>query len=144
MIRKVKGQASMEYLIVIGFALTIISILMITYFVSIDENRNVVSTTQITKIVNRIVDNAEEVYYLGPPAKTTMKIYLPQDVDAIIISPHEINIRIERAGQITDIEAYSQVNLTGSLPVTGGIKFIELIAMEDVVCIQEQGSGDCI
>ena len=135
---KSKGQISVEYLIIVGFALFIITILIATYTIYSQHNESVIISKQVQRISMKLVDNAEEVYYYGPPTKNTLKLYFPKNIEDIQIYNNELLFKVHTAGGISDIEAVSEVNLTGNLPSSRGIKYIEIIAKDNGVLLKEK------
>ena len=133
-----RGQSSIEYLTLAGFALVIITVLTLVYFDHAEESKFVIGTSQVERIVRKLVDTAEEVYFLGKPTKTTVKIYMPDNVDQIIMSDNELNFRVRSRAGFSDIEYPSSVNLTGSISTARGIKFIEIRAEDGYVWIGEE------
>ena len=75
-----KAQASMEYLLVAGLIILVI-LPSIYIFYSYSHRSNVeISQSQVNNVGRKIVDAAEEVYYLGGPSKTTLDLTMPEGV----------------------------------------------------------------
>jgi hypothetical protein len=142
MVRQKKSQSASEYLIVMGIVMFVIIATFIIYFQYSEQNQLTVSTAQADRLAKKIVDAAEEVYYLGKPSRNTIQVYMPASVHEIVISPNEFNVRVKTVGGITDIETKSNVPLTGSISATQGVKYIELTATDTNVCVVERG-GNC-
>ena len=132
---KKKGQASMEFMIIIGFMLTILIPLSILYYQHVSNMNTDVKAEQLQKVANEIVDKAEEVYYLGSPSKITIKAYIPNDVKDIKIGSNEINFKLKTSSGISDIFAVSKVNITGSIENKEGIRTITIQAEDNNVRI---------
>lgn len=139
--RKKRGQAAIEYLIIAGFALAIIGVLTLLYFTQSEENKLMITTTQVDRITKKIADTAEEIYFLGKPTATTIKVYVPSNVEAIQIANHEVLFQVRSASGLIDIEQPTDVNVTGSISPTEGIKYIHLKARQGYVCIYESGAS---
>src|SRR3989344_8898959 len=83
MFKQKRGQISVEYLIVIGFVVfLVISILGIaTYYAASIRDR--IKINQLDNFANKVVSNAEVVYFAGEPSKTTVTAHLPGGVESI-------------------------------------------------------------
>lgn len=138
-----RGQSAIEYLIIVGFALTVIAVLVIVYYEYDSTSKAQVITSQVDRVVKKMVDAAEEIYFLGAPTRSTLKVYMPQNVEQITISTREVNFRVRDKQGISDIEYASSVNLTGNISSTQGVKYIKIIAQAGRVCIVESGQPEC-
>ncbi len=130
-----EGQASVEFMIIIGFMLTILIPLSILYYQHVYNMNTDVKAEQLQKVANEVVDKAEEVYYLGSPSKITIKAYIPNDIEDIKINSNEINFKLKTSSGITDIFAVSKVNLTGNIENKEGIRTITIQAEDNDVRI---------
>ena len=132
------GQISIEYLVIVGFTLAVILGLSVTFGIYQHHNRMSVISAETQSVARSIVDSAQQVYYYGPPTKTTLKVYFPPQIRDINIYDKAIVFQLDSGGSTSDIEAVSSVNMSGSLPVSRGIKYIEVQAKENYVHIQEK------
>jgi hypothetical protein len=73
----------------------------------------------------------------GSPAKETLKVTMPNNIDSIVITNREITFRIYNKGEPVDIVVISKVNLTGSISNTRGIKYISIESKGDHVEISD-------
>lgn len=120
------GQVAMEYIIIISFILVVtVPLLYISYTHSQDINE-LISTNQVDKISKKIVDSAESVYYLGAPSKTTIKVYMPKNIEQILIGNNEIVFRMHTKSGTDEIVRYSTVNISGNLKTSQGLRRIEI------------------
>jgi len=127
------AQVSVEYVMIIGFALLItIPLILIFYEYTRTTNDQVISS-QVDQIARKITDNAESVYYLGEPSKTRIKVYMPENVEEAIISNKEVTFRVKTQSGITDISHISSVNLSGDIAITPGIHYISIESKGDYV-----------
>jgi len=81
--RRRKGQVSTEYLMVISFSLLI---LIPTIIISVNysqDYQNRVKAQELKKAADEITSSADSVYFQGPPALNTLKIYLPTDITKV-------------------------------------------------------------
>ncbi len=110
-----KSQIGVEYIMVVGIATVLItSILIISYYYNrqIEDNVNL---NQIEGMARTIIDNAEQVYFLGPPSKTTIKVFVPDKVEQITFYDKELLIRVRTGSGVTDLAYTSSVSITNSL-----------------------------
>lgn len=132
---KKRGQISIEHIAIIGITtIMVISLLAISNYYS-REIETTISSNQIDRIAKEIVDSAESMYYFGEPSKTTLKVYIPEGVKQISISPNELNIRfISQYGE-TDMFYSSNVPLKGNISSSYGFHYISIEAREGEVWI---------
>src|SRR6185295_14623963 len=72
-----RAQSAMEYLLITAFAFLILAaILLVGYSQTATFSRDV-TAAQLQKVGNQITDAANAVYYVGPPAKKTVRLYFP-------------------------------------------------------------------
>jgi hypothetical protein len=138
-----KAQTAIEYLIIVGFAVSVLAILTVVYYEHESSSRIQIVNSQVDRLAKKLVDSAEEVYYLGVPTRSTIKAYVPTNIEQIVINSHEINFRIRSKEGVSDTEYVSAVNITGSISSTQGIKYIRVIAQSGRVCIVEQDQPEC-
>ncbi len=127
-----KAQVSIEYMILIGFVtFGIVSIVIIAFFYSAvvkDEIRN----NQISVFANKIVSESERVFYAGAPSKRTLFVYIPEGVQAIEIKDKSLIINYTGRPGITAVKEFTaNVNLTGSVPTSPGLKRLTITAQDD-------------
>jgi len=137
------AQSSIEYLIIVGFALTVIAILTLVYYEHDTTSKLQIAQSQVDRIARKIVDSSESVFFVGAPTRTTLKVYLPSGIYSIILKNKEVNFRVRSQGKISDMDYVSQVNVTGNITPTEGIKYIKIVAQQNRVCIIEEGMPEC-
>ena len=86
MYRKKRAQVSMEYMVMVGFTLFMIIPIMLIYGSERQSITNQVSYSQAKQVATKIVDSAEKVYYLGKPSQTTIRVYIPQNIDSALVT----------------------------------------------------------
>ena len=129
---KNRGQVSIEYMILIGFVtFGIVSIVVIAFYYSAvvkDDIRN----NQVTILGNKIVTESERVFYSGAPSKRTVHVYVPDGVQSIEIKDKSLIINSTgRPGIIAVRESSSNVNITGSIQTSPGLKRLTITALDD-------------
>lgn len=129
-----KAQVSIEYILVVGFAFLMLTPLIVIFYTSSNDMNDQVTMSQADKIANEIVAAADQVYYQGPPTKKTLKVYMPENVESIIIQNNWIKINTK---QTDGAPRASVANLTGNIDAFGGIHNIEVIAISGGVMIAD-------
>ena len=128
-----RGQVSIEYLIVIGFAFFITVPLAIMLFSQSELSKNQINMDEARQTARRIVEESERIYYYGAPSMTTLKVYMPEHMITANVAPRAINFQIQTAGGINDVTEISTVNLTGSLSANSGLHIIRLEVVQGAV-----------
>ena len=112
----------------------IIAMMAISQFYARDVTDQVI-INQIDRLAKEIVDTAEEVYYLGAPSRETVLAYIPEKVDAIIVNGTEIVFSVRMQEGVNDIGYPAQVNLSGSINASQGLRAVIIEAREGYVWI---------
>ncbi|MFH1409418.1 MAG: hypothetical protein ABIH34_05900 [Nanoarchaeota archaeon] len=118
------GQAAMEYLVVISFALLLIVPIVIIFFSQSEDVTEQLSMNQLREIGRKIVTTSEKVYYLGEPSQTTLKVYMPSQVEKIIIDGKTLIFNVSIARSTSEVVFMSTVNMTGDITPISGVRFI--------------------
>ncbi|MFH1134370.1 MAG: hypothetical protein V1735_07845 [Nanoarchaeota archaeon] len=132
-----RGQAAMEYLAVIGFALLMIVPIIFIFFSQSEDITQQLTMNQIREIGRKVVNTAEKIYYLGEPSQTTLKIYMPNNVEEVNINGRTIVFKIRLNNAPSDLVFPSTVNLTGNISVQSGIRFIKVKTVAGKVNISD-------
>lgn len=125
----------MEYVIIVGFILVIMIPLILIFYEHTSSTNDQVITSQVDMIAKKVVDSAESVYYLGQPSKTRIKVYMPTNVEDVIIYNKEIVFKVKTRSGITDISQLSSVNISGNISATKGIHYISIESKGDYVWV---------
>ena len=131
--REKRAQVGLEYLIVVGFVTFAAIFLLATSNYYQRKTEDQVVSSQVYSIARNLVDAAENVYYHGYPARTQIEAYMPDRVEEILINNTEINFKVRLKSGITDITSYSDVNLTGTITTTPGLKKIIIESKGDYI-----------
>ncbi len=132
-----RGQISSEYLILIGFATFIIlGILGIAFFYTSGTNDQI-RMSQLSSFAQKIISNSETVFYAGEPSKITFTAYLPAGVKNLTITPSEIIFSISTSSGVATTSFSSNVPLSGSLPISEGVKRMQVVAQLNDVAISQ-------
>ena len=131
-----KAQVGIEYLILVGFITFIIAGVLITALVFSDKIKDKIAMNQAQNFAVQLLNSAESVYFSGEPSKTTIKLYLPANVEEINVTTEYLIMKI-RLSTGTNIRGFrSKVPLNGSIQVGEGLKSITLEARADYVLIR--------
>ncbi|MBN1793147.1 hypothetical protein JW826_05680 [Candidatus Woesearchaeota archaeon] len=120
------AQVSLEFLLVVGFAM-LMSLPLIFVFYKQSETLNTeIAGSQVEKVASEIRDAADEVYYLGAPSKKTLTVYMPKNINAISILGSSIAFNVSTPGGIQEIVRWSAANFSSMSTVStgSGIKHI--------------------
>ena len=98
----IKGQISLEYIIVVGFVtFAVIVLLGISLFYT-HSVQDKIKVNQLSTFAEKIVSSAESVYYAGEPSKITITAFLPSGVqDFDIVSDNLVFVFITSSGTST-------------------------------------------
>lgn len=131
MIKK-RGQASLEFTLIFGFAIMMLIPIIIIYGTEKDNIKNQANMVQAGQIAKRIVNNVDKVYFLGKPSQTKLTVNMPSNVENIVIDRREIYFYVNANGNSVEISSPfpSSVNMTGLISPNAGMKTI-LIKAED-------------
>ena len=121
-----KAQISMEYVVILGFALLLTIPTIVIFFSQSTANVEQVNSMQARQIARKIVDNAEKVYYLGKPSVTTIKVVMPKSVEAINVTNRNIIMTVRGSAGASNLVEPSSVNLSGTLQPSSGVKYIRI------------------
>jgi uncharacterized protein (UPF0333 family) len=130
-----KSQISIEYLSILGFVLVILILIITLSYIYSRQIEDQIIVNQVDKIAKEIIDSAESVYYYGEPTKTTIKAYLPENIEQISITVNDISFVVRTENGLTEISYHSEVNLAGTIPTASGIKNFQIEAREGYVWI---------
>ena len=119
---KKEGQVGIEYMIIVGFiTFAVISILAFALFFS-DDIKDRLKLNQVESFAINLINSAESVFFAGEPSKTTVKLYLPEGVEEIIITSDALIITTRISGGINKRAFDSKVPLNGTILPGKGIR----------------------
>lgn len=134
---KKKGQTGTEYLVIVGFVTFAVMVIVAIAFVMSNSTKDNLQLKQADTFALQLINSAESVFFAGEPSKTTIDLYLPEEVKNITIEQYQIVMEIELSSG-KNIRGYgSRVPLNGSVSARGGSKEILLEATELYVNITE-------
>ena len=138
-----KGQAALEYMLVVGVIGIMILPAAYMFFRYSQGSAQQIDAAQLDKLGRELVSTAERVYYQGAPSRTVLEARMPQGVEDIQFigewgTGSQMLIIKARSGEVdTEFPYPSLVNINGSFnasmnqPSRGaGIKKISIEAYE--------------
>lgn len=129
--REVRGQYSLEYLIVIGIAFIITIPLIAVFYAHQTSLKEEVVSSQTSKIASQLVKEADSLYYIGYPSKKTLRLYFPSNIKYTEIKNNYIKFIIDKSSGDSEIVEYSVANLTGAIETFEGTHVIVIETMPD-------------
>lgn len=120
-----KGQVSVEQLVITGLAIGFIA--MMLYF-SINFANDSTRVSQGQDMVDRLARSADYVYSLGPDSKEIIELYVPEGIESVNVSGNRILMRVSLSSGVTDIFAYTNSELIGTVPTSSGPISIPVVA----------------
>ena len=110
-----KGQASLEYILIIGAILVVT--LPLFYYVSQSSSQNL-KNNQAFDAVNTLAKKADSVYALGPGTRDYVWIAIPGGVTSTSVGNKTISIYL--SGSRGDVSVSTKANVTGYFPPNAG------------------------
>src|SRR3989344_4092910 len=108
-----KGQASLEYVMVVALTFAIIIPTTYLFYSYSRESSQEITDAQITKIGRTIVDSAETIFYSGEGSRTVLELNVPDGtVSASVIDGRELIFNMSTSSGISEIVFFSSVNIT--------------------------------
>lgn len=135
--RHQKGQAGVEYMILVGFlTFAIMSVLVLAMLYS-GQIRDKVKLNQVEIFATQLLNSAESVFFAGEPSKTTISLYLPEDVTEINITSNYLVISVHTSSGENRRAFKSNVPIEGEISIGEGIKKLTLEATENYLSISQ-------
>lgn len=122
----------MEYFMVASFVMLLTIPLVIIFAQQSSSFNTEVTLSQSNKAAQKIIDAANTVYYLGPPSKRTITVYVPQGVKNFTVLNQTIEVNTEN-GFSYILDADTELN--GSISYIEGLQTITVEAKNAYVQI---------
>ena len=113
-----RAQVSVEYLIVVGIALLILIPAILYANQILSSSKKELRMNLAENAVERLAENADWVYSLGPPSRVSLTVYIPEYVEYVNISDHKISIKLKDYPR--EIFKNTKGNVTGYIPPENG------------------------
>lgn len=129
-----RGQASIEYLVMVGIIIVAITVLAAMAW---QENEITTRFSQAQVAAKMIASTAEIVYAQGPGSKSSINVIVPSGYSpsSSSIQGDRITLAIQTSGGTVDVIALTKANVSGSPPTGPGLKNIEFEIIEGYVNI---------
>ena len=132
-----RGQASFEYVILVG---TLLVILIPLFYYAINQSTETIKLEQAEDTVYSLTKAADEIYSLGPGSKKYVWITIPGGVQSTQIVSTEIIMQISIFGETSDIISISNAPLSGEIPTNKGIYKIAVEHLESGIVLIGEGN----
>jgi len=135
-----KLQIATEYLIIVSFALMVlIPYILYLYSASLQyQEQN--SLTIASESVKKIGEACDWVYLQGEPAKLTLKILIPKNVENITFLNKTIVWKVRTSAGLSDVYYNCLANVSGYLPNRDGEYLVSVEALKGGVKISVASS----
>jgi uncharacterized protein (UPF0333 family) len=131
-----RGQISFEYLILMGFVTLILSIILGVAFFYVDGVKDQTNIGHVDSFAKKVISTSEIIFYAGEPSQSTIEAYLPGNIEQIDIAENTLFVSLRTSSGLNKIGFPSNVNITGNITSTEGIKIIEMVASNGQVIIR--------
>jgi len=125
-----KGQVSVEMLIVIGLGIAIIGLYTVYSYASMDSYKKGNDEFLMKDSLEKIAETSKFVAFQGEPAKQQVNVCFPLSYKNCTLYGFTISCFLSSGREILQ---YSDVNITGAMPSSSGCWDIEVQASGDVV-----------
>jgi len=112
-----KAQSSMEYVILAGILLVVLTPLFYYAFNKSSEN---IKLSQAEDLVESLAKAADDVYALSPGTKKYVWVSTPGSVEEAQVDASEISVTISIFSGSSDITAVTKATITGEIPINKG------------------------
>ncbi|MEK6895225.1 MAG: hypothetical protein AABX48_01775 [Nanoarchaeota archaeon] len=131
------AQISTEYLILVGFVIFVLATAAGFAFFYTQNISDRVKLDQIQGFANKLISSSESVFYAGAPSKITLNAYLPSGIESINIENNSIVFNLSTSSGYTMMSFESNVEISGDLSSSEGLKKIVITAQQNGVNIAE-------
>ncbi len=130
-----KGQVSIEYLIIVGFALAMTLPLLLIFNSQSKSINEEVTYAQTNKIADEIIIAVDSVYYLGEPSTKTIKVYFPEFIKDVQINNHSISFFVESSAGDYEVVKWAATTIDGEIKKFQGLHVLTIRANPNNVTI---------
>jgi hypothetical protein len=130
-----KSQAAVEYFTIISIALFLLLPLSLYVNELLTGYRDDTRLSLAKDLVKKLGENVDWVYSQGPPARVSLKVYVPEGVEEASLENKTILLRMRTSAGLSDVYYMAVPELNGSLPSESGYYSVSLVAYENYVNI---------
>ena len=123
---KKKAQASVEYLVIVGFVAVIVIPMIIIFYTYAGRTEDQIISNQLQKIGLTIGDSAEAMYYLGEPSRTRLRAYFPKNIQEVTVGNNEIVFVVRTKQGDNHVVIYTVIPVSGSMNAHSGYHNINI------------------
>jgi hypothetical protein len=135
-----KLQIATEYLIIVSFALMVLIPYILYLYSASQQYQEQNSLTIASENVKKIGEACDWVYLQGEPAKLTLKILIPKNVENITFLNKTIVWKVKTSAGLSDVYYNCLANVTGYLPNREGEYLVSVEALKGGVIISVASS----
>lgn len=125
---KKRGQASVEYVIIVG---VILVALIPLFFYSLNKVNQEIKISEADDTVNSVANAADIVYSLGTGTRKYIQITIPSGVVESVVNGTLVMLKVNVYGSVSDFYADTIPIISGTLPMEKGTYTIVLESLED-------------
>ena len=135
-----KLQIATEYLIIVSFALMVLIPYILYLYSASQQYQEQNSLIIASENVKKIGEACDWVYLQGEPAKLTLKILIPKNVESITFLNKTIVWKVKTSAGLSDVYYNCLANVTGYLPNREGEYLVSVEAFKGGVIISVASS----
>lgn len=110
-----QGQASLEYMVMLGISLAIFAAILYITTMLISSSTSQMGVDSAVRAVEGIKEAADFIYIHGHPSKTRINVQVPSNIEDISIQNHVVKFSISAGRGYTDIYDVTKGNLTSNI-----------------------------
>lgn len=147
---RLKAQASTEMMVTVAFVVTIMFPLLLIAYLQSTNVSDQLGVQQAQQTVTKISNYADIVGAQGDPAKITLQVFMPPNIDNITVGNstdgigHEVIINLRTSSGITQVVGVTLIKIAGNLTQVAkpGTFFIKIYAEDN--CTQIDPMQSCV
>lgn len=126
-----KAQAAMEYMMIMSLSLLIIVPIFLFMTGYTYQTRRDLQISVLQSSLKSVANTADMIHTQGYPARTTTNLHLPDNVEHVNVINNTVWVRVRYSSGYSDFHGFSNSDLHGELPQTGGSYLVHLAATEE-------------
>lgn len=134
-----KGQAALEFLFVIGFAMLLLLPSLGLFALFVQESSSTVTANQVANIANRFLTTTTQIAASGKGATLVIEVVFPEGVESLVIQNNELIFSTDIGGVATTHAFFSSIPIEGTFTASdvssGNKKFSFTLEENGVVLI---------
>ncbi|NQU98680.1 hypothetical protein HQ533_04385 [Candidatus Woesearchaeota archaeon] len=131
-----KGQVSLEFLMITAFAFLLIIPVMLLFLTEAQGLDEDITSAQLNKLAEELVDAIDNVYYLGEPTTKTLEIYVPKHIELVTFIDNRTIYEVDTGTFAYNFTRFVATNnVSGTLNTNPGRHSIKISAVGDGVTI---------